>query len=73
MPCAVTQAEIEYYEKQSNKENYGIEEVDSRITETVCCLVSKKLKELGEMEKMPEFVQKWFKEHLKEDELRNEK
>lgn len=67
MPCVVTQAEEEYYEREDNFKKFGERELDSRITTRVACEMGKLLKELGADSQLSEVAKKWLEHHEKED------
>jgi hypothetical protein len=70
MPCTVSRAEKEWYEKEKNKEEYGTAELDERITTAVACEMSKLLEKLGLLSQVSPMAQKWIKNHKKEDKKR---
>lgn len=63
MPCSVSDDEIEFYEKNSNSEKYGISDTDERITETVACFLSQLIKKHSLEYELPLYVSKWIEEH----------
>lgn len=70
MPCAITQEEQEFYEKQSNLEKYGVNDLTGRITTTVACELSKIIERHGLQTELSPMALKWIEKHKIEDETR---
>lgn len=72
MPCTVSREEIEFYEKQENNEQFGMNITTHEMTTAVACALGKKLHELGALDGMPAYVKVWLEEHAREDREREE-
>ena len=72
MPCRVTEAEEEYYEKEVNTERYGLSELDRNITVRVACELAKLVEAEGLDSKLSPVAKKWIKLHKAEDAERDE-
>lgn len=70
MPCTISQEDEEYYEKCSNKELYGIMEVDSKILERVSCELAHVIQESGLEHKLSTLAKKWIQVHNEKDKIR---
>jgi hypothetical protein len=70
MPCAVTQEEIDYYNKQSNLKEYGVSELSGRITTTVACELSRVIETHGLSGELSELSLKWIENHKRQDSSR---
>lgn len=73
MPCVVTREEEEYWERGENKKDYGVADLDSRITTTVACELAKILEKHGLMGECSAMAKKWVKKHKKEDRERSKR
>lgn len=73
MPCVVTREEEEWYEQEANKKEYGVADLDSRITTTVACELAKILEKHGLMDECSAMTKKWVKKHKKEDQERSKR
>jgi hypothetical protein len=65
MPCTVTDAEIEDY----NRRKYGIELTDEAMLIYFLCIACKQIEEFG-LQVSDEHLRNWWTEHKKEDEKR---
>lgn len=73
MPCVVTQEEKEYYEREDNKEKFGVPELTARINTTVACEMGALIKRLGKLDELSPMAQKWLELHEAEDRKRDHK
>lgn len=67
MPCTITPEEERWYQKQSNKKNFGYEGTDSKLLTEVACRACTALQKAGLMKDQSELVQKWWKSHKEWD------
>jgi hypothetical protein len=67
MPCAVSQNEIESYERMHNIETYGVDMTHGRLVETVACHLAQMLESNTPLHEAPEFVKIWIKNHKAKD------
>lgn len=72
MPCTVTDEEVKFYERESNKRRFGKEETDEDLLEAVACSACRVLVTVGAIDHAPRFVQLWWEAHQKEDQERIE-
>lgn len=70
MPCTVQPWEQEQYEKEENKEVYGVAKLTDRITESVACEMGRMLEEAGLLGNASKMAQKWYSLHKKKDRKR---
>ncbi len=73
MPCVVTKEEEEWYEREGNKKEYGVADLDDRITTTVACELAKILEKHGLLNECSAVANKWIKKHKKEDRERTKR
>lgn len=73
MPCRVTEAEAQAYERDDNFKKFGVASLTSRITETVACELAKLIRDNGLQNKLSPLAKKWIKEHEEEDAKRSTK
>ena len=67
MPCVVTQAEHEYYEREANKGRYGQMMTNVEVTTAILCEATKLLAKNKLIEQGSQLLQKWFAEHQRMD------
>ncbi len=70
MPCSISDDEARYYEKEHNRERYGVSELDARINATVACELGKIIAECGLLSHVSDLACKWLENHALEDEER---
>ena len=68
MPCTISEADARAYERERNKRLTGRALDDKALATAVACAACKELVKLhGPMDDAPEFVQKWWREHKRQD------
>lgn len=67
MPCTVTKAEEEYYERAKNEKLYGEKELTGRITERVACELANLIESRGLSGELSSVASKWIEIHKQED------
>lgn len=66
MPCAVTRAEIEYYEKLENKKAYGVAMTNTRMLVYLLCLACKQIEDFG-LQIRSQHLRRWWEQHMIDD------
>ena len=67
MPCTVTQSEIEFYEREENKERFGQAALTKEILEEIACTACRALVKAGLMDQQPHVLQRWWQHHHEKD------
>jgi hypothetical protein len=68
MPCTISREEARWYERENNKKLTGRDLDDKALAIAVACAACKGLVNLGRIQDMPGWVQKWWAEHVRKDE-----
>jgi hypothetical protein len=67
MPCTLQPWEIEYEERRANKEKFGLDMTDNRVSTAVACAAFKALEAHDLLNGVPQWALRWWEEHKKQD------